>query len=125
MTFDQPLFVKACDIFAVLLSGLHLLLSFLGCIGHLIAGSGLKEALSLISAPNTVRKAFLGHAYARTVIQQMLRHEALTHIFLSRTTDLKGEEQKLMLISEGQTIRIISEKLQIIMAHLVNEGSTA
>lgn len=51
----------------VRLGGFHLLMSFLGSIGYVMAGSGLKEALSCYYAPGTVDKMLDGHAYARAV----------------------------------------------------------
>lgn len=78
VTFDQPLYIKARDIVAsceqntnisniiVRLGGFHLLMSFLGCIGFLMAGSGLKDLLSTIYAPISVDKMLTGHAYSRS-----------------------------------------------------------
>lgn len=66
ITFDQPLWWKAFSIIVsetassdlrnivLCLGGFHTEMSFLGCIGHLMAGSGLQELLELIYAPNTV-----------------------------------------------------------------------
>lgn len=49
VTFDQPLYLKAREITfgttIVRLGGFHLLMSFLGCIGHTMAGSGLKDTM--------------------------------------------------------------------------------
>ena len=79
VTFDQPLFMKAREIVAasepgseipkviLRLGGFHMLMSFLGCIGNIMAGSGIKVALSIIYAPNSVEKMLNGHAYARSV----------------------------------------------------------
>ena len=62
VTFDQPLFIKAREIVAasepgselskiiIRLGGFHLIMSFLGSIGYLMAGSGLKEVLSVVYA---------------------------------------------------------------------------
>lgn len=79
ITFDQPLYYKAREIVAaadiqsdianvvVRLGGFHMLMSFLGAIGYIMEGSGLKEALSVIYAPNSVDKMLDGHAFARSV----------------------------------------------------------
>lgn len=60
VTFDQPLYWKARDIIAapgtspalayvvVRLGGFHLLMSFLGAVGNIMSGSGLKDVLQLI-----------------------------------------------------------------------------
>ena len=66
LTFDQPLFWKASKIVGseqndncvksviLRLCGLHLEMSFLGSIGHLMSGSGLKELLSIVYTEQTV-----------------------------------------------------------------------
>ena len=52
VTFDQPLFQKASEIVAsssnldkviLRLGGFHLMMSYLGCIGQIMSGSGLAE----------------------------------------------------------------------------------
>jgi len=65
----------------VRLGGFHLLMSFLGSIwGYIMAGSGIKETLSVIYAPNAVDKMLNGHAYARAVRGHTLLHLALSTI---------------------------------------------
>ena len=41
------------------LGGFYAEMTFLGCIGSFMAGSGLKEILELISAPNAVEHNYL------------------------------------------------------------------
>ena len=61
ITFDQPLYVKSYkismtnkkDIF-VRLCGFHQLMSFLGSIGSLMEGSGLRRAIETVYVPLTV-----------------------------------------------------------------------
>ncbi|GBM07129.1 hypothetical protein AVEN_177090-1 [Araneus ventricosus] len=77
VTFDQPLYTKARGIVAaapegsdlskivIRLGGFHLLSSFFGAIGYIMQGSGIKEVLSLIYAPNTLDKMLTGHAYTK------------------------------------------------------------
>ncbi|GBN55566.1 hypothetical protein AVEN_205044-1 [Araneus ventricosus] len=89
VTFDQPLYTKAREIVAatpegsdlskivIRLGGLHLLSSFFGAIGYIMQGSGIKEVLSLIYAPNSLDKMLTGHAYARAVIAHTLLHLTL------------------------------------------------
>lgn len=77
ITFDQSLYIKAHDIveknvfdqilMIVRLGGFDLLMSFLGCIGEIMAGSGLKDILCLIFTELSDDKILNGHAYARAV----------------------------------------------------------
>ena len=66
LTFDQPLYWKALTIIqsqpdgsdlkgmVFRLGGFHMQMSFLGSIGHLMAGSGLQELLEVVFAGNAV-----------------------------------------------------------------------
>ena len=66
ITFDQPLWWKAKIItttepdnsplrsIVLKLGGFHTEMSFLGCIGRLMAGSGLQKLLEVVYAPNAV-----------------------------------------------------------------------
>ena len=66
LTFDQPLWWKALNIIqnepsgsdlqliVLRLGGFHIEMSFLGCIGHLMAGSSLQELLELVYTKNAV-----------------------------------------------------------------------
>ena len=74
ITFDQPLWLKAVDIciasdldIVCRLGGFHLLMSYLGCIGHIMSGSGLEDILELNYGPNTVKHIMSGKAYDRAV----------------------------------------------------------
>ncbi|GBN12843.1 hypothetical protein AVEN_274269-1 [Araneus ventricosus] len=92
VTFDQPLYTEAREIVAtapegsdlskivIRLGGFHLLRSFFGAIGYIMQGSGIKEALSLIYAPNSLDKMLTGHAYARDVRAHTLLHLTLATI---------------------------------------------
>ena len=65
LTFDRPLYWKALTIIqsqpngtelnqtVLCLGGFHMQMSFLGSIGHLMAGSGLQELLEVVYAGNT------------------------------------------------------------------------
>jgi len=76
VTFDRPLYIKAQNIveqskpepqIVVRLGGFHLLMSFIGTIGYIMAGSGLKEQWNIIYAANSIEKMITGHAYSRAV----------------------------------------------------------
>jgi len=92
ITFDQPLYAKSREIVSaapeksdlskivIRLGGFHLLISFFGAIGYIMQGSGIKEVLSLIYAPNSLDKMLNGHAYARAVRAHTLLHLTLSTI---------------------------------------------
>lgn len=89
ITFDQPLFWKALlivesepswsDLKKVVLrlGGLHTEMSFLGCVGHLMAGSGLEQVLEVVYAENAVKHILNGKAFARAVRGHFMVHAAL------------------------------------------------
>ena len=66
LTFDQPLYWKALTMFqsqpdgsdlkgmVLRLGGFHMQMSFLGSIGHLMAGSGLQELYCSEGIPHSV-----------------------------------------------------------------------
>lgn len=95
LTFDQPLWWKAMLILEnaelsspikgiiLRLRGFHTLMSFLGCIGHIMEGSGLKELLCLIYADNTVPHMLTGKAYSRAVRGYFLIDSALNALLHS------------------------------------------
>ncbi|CAH2218497.1 jg2186 [Pararge aegeria aegeria] len=106
VTFDQPLYYKAREIIEcckheltsviVRLGGFHLLMSFMGTIGFIMDGSGLKELFCTIFAENSVDKILNGHAYSRSVRGNILAHLALGKIMLS-SFDLTNDENSLLL----------------------------
>ena len=51
----------------VRLGGFHIEMSYLGCIGHLMSGSGLRNVLELVYADNAVGHMLSGKAVARAV----------------------------------------------------------
>ncbi|GBM64301.1 hypothetical protein AVEN_189107-1 [Araneus ventricosus] len=67
--------------------------SLTGCIGHTMAGSGLKDVLCLVFAPNSVDKMLTGHAYSRTVRRHLLVQGVLTRIILDGV-GISSEEQE-------------------------------
>ena len=95
ITFDQPLWWKALMItvtepvgsglrsIVLCLGGFHTKMSFLGCIGHLMAASGLQELLELIYAPNAVVHMLSGKAIARAVRGHFIVDSALNALILA------------------------------------------
>ena len=96
ITFDQPLWWKASMILqgepkdsdlrkiVLRLGGLHAQMSFLGTIGHLMAGSGLHEVLDLIYASKAVDHILSGKAIARAVRAHLLVDAALNTLLASK-----------------------------------------
>ena len=94
ITFDQPLWWKALmiiksepmgsDLRGIILrlGGFHTEMSFLGCIGHLMASSGLQEMLELIYAPNAVVHMLSGKAIARALRAHFIVDAALNALML-------------------------------------------
>ena len=81
VTFDQPLWLKAVEIIKAKamntvcrLGGFHTLMSFLGCIGSMMKGSGL-EVLENVYGPNAVKYIISGKAYARALRAHFLVEE--------------------------------------------------
>ncbi|GFR94043.1 hypothetical protein ElyMa_000908800 [Elysia marginata] len=84
LTFDQPLWWKAQLILdsepagshlrslILQLGGVHTQMSYLGTIGHLMTGSGLRELLEVIYAPDAVVYMLSGKAVARAVRAHLL-----------------------------------------------------
>ena len=64
------------------LGGFHTEMSFLGCIGHLMASSGLQEMLELIYAPNAVVHMLSGKAIARAIRAHFIVDAALNALLL-------------------------------------------
>ena len=98
VTFDQPLYQKASEIVAsspgdlgnviVRLGGFHLLMSFMGAVGNIMAGSGLEELWSTVYAPSSVSHMITGHAYSRALRAHFLTQEALATILLKSSAAL-------------------------------------
>ena len=101
VTFDQPLFQKASYILdteqssspiknvVLRLGGFHTEMSFLGCIGHLMAGSGLREVLETVYSPNAVVHMLTGKAVSRAVRGHFMVDTALHTLILSSALDIR------------------------------------
>lgn len=95
LTFDQPLYIKAREIalesdlqisksIVMRLGGFHLLMSFMGSIGFIMAGSGLQDLWKVIYASTSTEQMVTGHAYSRALRAHLLTQEALYHIIFSQ-----------------------------------------
>ena len=100
VTFDQPLWLKAFNIIQtepansdlrkiiVHLGAFHAEMSFLGSIGHLMAGSGLRELLELIYASNAVDHIMTGKAISRAVRAHLIVDAALNALLYSQALEV-------------------------------------
>ena len=100
ITFDQPqvwwkalmiirfeLLVSDLTRMVLRLGGFHAEMSFLGCIGSMMASSGLHEVLELIYAPNAVVHMLSGKAIARAVRAPFIVEAALNAMMLTDVLD--------------------------------------
>lgn len=115
LTFDQPLYMKARDIASavclsdeilviVRLGSFHTLMSYMGSIGYIMAGSGIKEVFSTIYAENTIDHILSGRAYARAVRAHSLLQQALSQFIFENLMEhnadfvnLLNDEEKSMI----------------------------
>eukprot|EP00794_Sanderia_malayensis_P002756 gene2756-3186_t len=81
----------------VRLGGFHQLMSFLGSIGNLMEGSGLRSALEPVYAPVTVGHVFTGKAYSRAVGGHLLCASAVQSLVLEEFLGILGLEDRLEL----------------------------
>ena len=113
VTFDLPLFMKAFGIIASIdpandpynlrsiilrLGGFHLLMSFLGAIGNIMTGSGLKEVFCTFYEELSADKALAGHAFSRSIRGHFICHAALAKLIFDK---VELEENEKVYLSEG------------------------
>jgi hypothetical protein len=87
------------------LGGFHLMMSFVGCIGHLMQDSGLKEILEIVYAPATVPHILSGKAISRAIRAHILVSSALYAHLLGQdagTLDTFGLEKLFNDTLEGK-----------------------
>ena len=84
ITFDQPLWIKALQIITTkelnivpLLGGFHMLMSFYGSIGTVMAGSGIDKLFENIYGQNAVKHMLTGKAVSRANRAHILTESAL------------------------------------------------
>ena len=127
-TFDQPLCLKAWEILAsidpnndphnlssviVRLGGFHLLMSYLGTVGMIMQGSGLKEAFCQIFAELSADKALAGHAFSRAVRGHLLVQTSLASIIF-QTEELTDDEKSFLnasLANLGKDKKIVKNPI--------------
>ena len=111
ITCDQPLYVKMVDIVksgifkekhvVARLGGFHCYMSFLGCIGYLMSGSGLKELLNEVFAENTINHMMTGKAYSKAVRAHILVQMSIATIVLN---ELKKSNPVIQHYLEALTV---------------------
>lgn len=149
VTFDQPLYFKAREIVSsygedsklnnvvVRLGGFHLLMSFMGSIGYIMTGSGLKELFNTIYALNSIEKILAGHAYTRAVRAHMLTHLSIAKIVMQSidfTPDLSAELERILynfdrsvvlVADQEECYKELAEKFENQLIKFEQRGSTA
>ncbi|CAG9814961.1 unnamed protein product [Phaedon cochleariae] len=148
VTYDQPLYWKARDVVAnnsfpelnsvvVRLGGFHLLMSFMGAMGTIMAGSGLKELFCMVYAGNSVDKILSGHAYARAIRSHFLTHAALAGLIIERLeltpeevsaldTVINSPERSIILRAHRDPVILaVTDKFSAILKKIENSGRTA
>lgn len=99
----------------VRLEEFHLLMSFLGSIGFIMAGSGIKELLNVIYASISVDKILTGHVYGRAIRAHLLAQLALAKVIL-RDVDFsiaeRGTVRNIMhdFIKDPPTLSTITDE---------------
>ena len=127
ITFDQPLWWKALLIvlnepgdsdmksIVLRLGGLHIQMSFLGCIGHIMAGSGLQDVLELVYAKNAVVHMLSGKAIARAIRGHFLVDSALNCLLMRYVFNLpyqvNGVSGNNEEAEDGSSIEEIGEQV--------------
>ena len=103
------------------LGGFHLLMSFMGAIGYIMNGSGIKELFSTAYASASVDKMLSGHAYGRALREHILVHAALATVILNEM-NLFAEERSTIetTLQEADSTRSDNEQLEIVL-HEFNE----
>jgi hypothetical protein len=147
VTFDQPLFFKARDIVeggqyselscvVVRLGEFHLLMSFMGCIGAIMAGSCLKALFMTIQITG-LDKMLNGHADSRAVRAHtsILTNLILASIILDEV-DLTGKERAetenklreserslILFVKENRTYQSLRAKFKTALHNLEGNQS--
>ena len=79
------------------LGGFYQLMSFVGSIGKVMEGSGLRSALETIYSPVTVGHMFTGKAYSRAVRGNILCASAVQSLILEKFWSTLGAVDRLEL----------------------------
>ena len=78
------------------LGGFYPLMSFLGSIGSLKEGSGLRNATETVYAPVSIGHMFPGKAYSRAILGHFLSTSALLSIMLEEFWNELNTDEKMI-----------------------------
>ena len=101
VTFDQPLYIKAAEIVqsseninkvVVRLGGFHLVMSYMGAIGHIMSGCGLQDQWETVHAQNSTKHMLTGHAYARALRAHMFSAASRVSHMLDTSDNLSEKD---------------------------------
>ena len=113
ITFDLPLFIKASQIVkgqklevVVQLGGFHLLKSYLGCIGYIMEGSGLAEAMGVVYGPNTVKYILKGAPYSKALRAHFSTDAALVKHMMGENNSTNLDETLKDLQETSRTAKL-------------------
>lgn len=72
----------------------------MGCIGHIMAGSGIKDVLCIIFAEGSIDKILSGHSYARAVLlDSIIIQQALSMLIFD---EIKKENEEFRQLLENE-----------------------
>lgn len=112
-------------------------MSYMGCIGYIMAGSGLQDLLAVIYAEKSVEHMLSGHAYGRAVRGHILVHLALATLLFEHTDFSdddrlvvdgilnKGDRTELMTVQELHLDQTVIHKLKEQVNNVEQFGPTA
>ena len=115
VTFNQPLWLKACGIIeeagldiVARLGGFHTLMSYLVVIGKVMKGSGIEELFHEVYAENTVQQIISGKAVSRALRAHLLAESALISILFEDTKAVNiAEVNEFVSILEKKSLEEI------------------
>ena len=129
ITFDLPLWLKACRIelekgmpVIVRLGGFHTPKSFLGCVGYIMADSGLEDLMRLVY-PGDVTHIMDGESYYKALRDHFLIYYALCcYLFKDDMTEedlvymacyiAMCSNDKLGINHKNRVVQDVSEKIK-------------
>ena len=108
----------------VCLGGFHQLMSFLGSIGSLMEGSGLRRALETVYVPLTVGHMMTGKAYTRAVRGHRMSASAVLLLLLEEFWDSLTTNEQAQLVKINDPPNPEEYKNDPIAVHLLRWFTT-